>query len=98
MVESEADQLPEDVMLGAVVYGHEQMKSAIDAINRLVEKAGKPEWEWSPEPQDQAVVAKITELAHASFEEAYKLRDKQARSSRLKEIYASVEAKLAEQV
>jgi polyribonucleotide nucleotidyltransferase len=98
MVESEADQLPEDVMLGAVVFGHEQMKAAIDAINRLVEKAGKPEWEWSPEAQDQAVVAKITELAQASFEEAYKLRDKQARSSRLKEIYASVEAKVAELV
>jgi polyribonucleotide nucleotidyltransferase len=51
MVESEAQQLSEEVMLGAVVYGHEQMKAVIDAIHALVEEGGKPEVEWSPAPR-----------------------------------------------
>ena len=63
MVESEADQLPEDVMLGAVVYGHEQMRAAIDAINRLVEKAGKPEWDWQPAAKDEETVSRIKSLS-----------------------------------
>src|ERR1700691_467912 len=62
MVESEADQLSEDVMLGAVVFGHTQMQVAIDAINELVEAAGKPEWDWKPEAKDEALVAKIAAL------------------------------------
>jgi polyribonucleotide nucleotidyltransferase len=51
MVESEAHQLSEDVMLGAVVFGHEQMQVAIDAIDELVELGGKPEWDWKPAPR-----------------------------------------------
>jgi polyribonucleotide nucleotidyltransferase len=94
MVESEADQLAEDVMLGAVVFGHTQMKAAIDAIHRLVEKAGKPEWDWQPDAKDEALVAKITGLAEGPLQEAYKLRNKQERSTRLKEIYAHVDAQL----
>jgi len=94
MVESEADQLPEDVMLGAVVFGHTQMKAAIDAIHRLVEKAGKPEWDWQPEAKDEAFVAKVTGLAEGPLQEAYKLRNKQERSNRLKEIYSQVETQL----
>ena len=46
MVESEAQELPEDVMLGAVVFGHEQMQAAIKAIDELAEVAGKPAWDW----------------------------------------------------
>ena len=65
MVESEAHELPEDVMLGAVVYGHEQMQTVIDAINELVEMAGKPEWDWKAPERDQTLVARITELAEA---------------------------------
>ncbi|MEN9764922.1 MAG: polyribonucleotide nucleotidyltransferase [Pseudomonadota bacterium] len=94
MVESEAQQLPEDVMLGAVVFGHTQMKAAIDAIHRLVEKAGKPEWQWQPEAKDEALVAKVTNLAEGPLQEAYKLRNKQERSNRLKEIYSQVENQL----
>jgi polyribonucleotide nucleotidyltransferase len=94
MVESEAQQLPEDVMLGAVVFGHTQMKAAIDAIHRLVEKAGKPEWQWQPEAKDEALVAKVTNLAEGPLQEAYKLRNKQERSNRLKEIYRQVENQL----
>ena len=53
MVESEAHELPEDVMLGAVVFGHEQMQVAINAIDELVEAAGKPEWDWKAPVPDQ---------------------------------------------
>jgi len=97
MVESEADQLPEDVMLGAVVFGHEQMRHAIDAINRLVEKAGKPEWDWKPAAQNEALIARIKALAEDSFKQAYLLRNKQERSQRLKEIYSHVETTLAQE-
>ena len=97
MVESEADQLPEDVMLGAVVFGHEQMRHAIDAINRLVEKAGKPEWDWKPATQDVALVDRIKALAEEAFKEAYLLRNKQERSQRLKEIYSMVESTLSQE-
>ncbi len=90
MVESEADQLSEDEMLGAVVFGHEQMQTAIDAIHRLVEKAGKPAWEWEPHKVDEAVTDKIYSMAEKEIEEAYLIQDKQDRSSKLKEIYESV--------
>ena len=90
MVESEADQLSEDEMLGAVVFGHEQMQTAIDAIHRLVEKAGKPAWEWESHKIDEAVTDKICSMAEKEIEEAYLIQDKQDRSSKLKEIYESV--------
>ena len=95
MVESEANQLSEEIMLGAVVHGHEQMRVAIDAINRLVEKAGKPEWDWKPAPKDEALIAKIKGMAEAQLREAYGLRNKQERSQRVKSIYADVEAAIA---
>jgi polyribonucleotide nucleotidyltransferase len=98
MVESEADQLSEDIMLGAVVFGHDQMRAAIQAIHSLVEKAGKPEWDWQPASKDEALVARITALAETEFKAAYQIRNKQERSQRLKEVYASVEAQLAADV
>ncbi|MCG1047627.1 MULTISPECIES: polyribonucleotide nucleotidyltransferase [Mycetohabitans] len=97
MVESEADQLPEEVMLGAVVFGHEQMQVAIDAIHDLVKEGGKPEWDWQPAPKDEALIARVTELALAELQAAYQIRQKQQRSAKLKEVYAAVTAKLAEQ-
>jgi polyribonucleotide nucleotidyltransferase len=63
MVESEADQLSEEVMLGAVVFGHEQGNIAIAAINELVRDAGKPEWDWQAPAKDEAFIAKVTALA-----------------------------------
>jgi polyribonucleotide nucleotidyltransferase len=95
MVESEAQQLPEDIMLGAVVYGHEQMQTAINAIQDLVRDAGKPEWDWSAEPKDEPLIAKVTALADGPLREAYQLRQKQARSDKLKAITKDVMAKLA---
>jgi polyribonucleotide nucleotidyltransferase len=101
MVESEADQLPEDVMLGAVVFGHEQGRIAINAIHDLVREAGKPLWaesgEWAPEAKDQAFIAKVAELAEPKLRAAYQIRSKQARTQALREAYAATKAALAEQ-
>ena len=97
MVESEAHQLPEDVMLGAVVYGHEQMQVAIDAIDELVEVAGKPEWDWQPPARNESLVARVAELAEADLREAYRLRNKQARTLRIREIENAVAARVAEE-
>ena len=90
MVESEADQLPEDVMLGAVVFGHEQMQTAIAAINELVVAAGKPEWDWKPAPRDDALIARIAEIAEPDLRAAFQLKQKQARSQTIDAIWKRV--------
>ena len=95
MVESEAQQLSEEVMLGAVVYGHEQMQAAINAIAELTEEAGAPAWDWTPPAQDQALVDGITRIAETPLKEAYKIRQKQLRYGRIDEIRNSVVAELA---
>lgn len=79
MVESEANCLPEQTMLDAVLYGHEQMQSAINAINELAAEAGKPRWEWSAPPADETLAEKVAQVAQASLTEAYAIADKQAR-------------------
>ncbi len=86
MVESEADILPEDVMLGAVVYGHEQMQVVINAINELVEEAGKPEWDWAPAAKNEELVAKLNALVEADLQEAFRIANKQLRTQRIREI------------
>ncbi|AVZ78918.1 polyribonucleotide nucleotidyltransferase [Zoogloeaceae bacteirum Par-f-2] len=98
MVESEAKELSEEVMLGAVVFGHEQMQHAIRAINELVEVAGKPEWDWQPPPVNEPLIARITELAQADLEQAFNITSKQARSERLADIRKRVIAELTEGV
>ncbi|UJB64744.1 polyribonucleotide nucleotidyltransferase [Acidovorax sp. YS12] len=97
MVESEALQLPEDVMLGAVVFGHEQGQVAINAIHELVRDAGKPVWDWQPEAKDDALIAKVAELAEGPLRAAYQNRNKQLRTQACREAYAAVKAGLAEQ-
>ncbi|WP_374259809.1 polyribonucleotide nucleotidyltransferase [Zoogloea sp.] len=94
MVESEALELPEDVMLGGVVFGHTQMQAAITAINELVDLAGKPEWEWQAPAKDEALIARVTELAAAKIEEAFRITAKQARSQQLSAIGDEVHAAL----
>ncbi len=86
MVESEAMELSEEVMLGAVVYGHEQMQVAINAINELVEVAGKPEWDWQAPARDEALWNRVSELAESKLQEAYRLTQKQVRSQRINEL------------
>ncbi len=88
MVESEADVLTEDVMLGAVVYGHEQMQTVINAINEFVEEAGKPEWDWAPAAKNEELVARLNELVEADLQEAYRITSKQKRTQRVNEISA----------
>ena len=90
MVESEAQQLPEDVMLGAVVFGHDQMQAVINAINEMVDEIGVPEWNWMAPQKDEAQIARIAQAAEASLREAYQIKQKQARTVRLKEITAKV--------
>ena len=97
MVESEAKQLSEEIMLGGVVFGHEQMQAAINAIHDLVEEAGKPEWDWQPAPKNEPLIAAVTALASEGLKAAYEIRQKQERSSKLKEVYASVKQALVEQ-
>ena len=94
MVESEAQELSEEAMLGAVVFGHEQMQAAIRAINELVEVAGKPEWDWQPPARNEALVARIEQLARQPLEEAFRITAKQARSQRLDEIRRDTQATL----
>jgi polyribonucleotide nucleotidyltransferase len=94
MVESEADQLSEEIMLGAVVFGHEQGKVAIAAINDLVREAGKPEWKWHAPAKDEAFIAKIQGLAEAPLHAAYQIRSKQARTQATREAAAGVFAAL----
>lgn len=97
MVESEAQQLPEEVMLGAVVYGHEQGKIAIDAIHDLVREGGKPAWDWTPPAKDEALIAKVTELGEELLRAAYQQRNKQVRTQACREAYAKVKDALAAQ-
>ncbi len=94
MVESEAQQLSEEIMLGAVVFGHEQMRAAIDAINALVEVAGKPEWDWQAPAKDEALIAKIVELAEADLRAAYQITSKQSRTQATKDVVSKVVAAL----
>ncbi|MBK0097933.1 polyribonucleotide nucleotidyltransferase [Erwinia sp. S63] len=79
MVESEAEVLTEDQMLGAVVFGHEQQQVVIENINSLVAEAGKPRWDWQPEPANDALIARVAALAEAGIADAYRITDKQER-------------------
>jgi len=94
MVESEAQELPEEVMLGAVVYGHQQMQAVIDAINEMAEEAGRPLWDWEPPKQDAELLAKLESAAKANLEAAYQIKQKQSRSQRVDEIRGEVLAEL----
>jgi len=91
MVESEAKELPEDVMLGSVVFGHEQMQTAINAINELVEMAGKPEWDWQAPAKNEALVARVSEIAKNGLEEAFNITSKPERSERINQIRKEVQ-------
>jgi len=86
MVESEASELPESVMLDAVMYGHEQMQVAIDAINELVAEAGEPSWDWQPPVTDQSVIDAVTEYCETALAEAYKIPGKPERQARISEL------------
>ncbi len=94
MVESEAKQLPEDVMLGSVVYGHEQMRAAIKAIRELAAEVNAPAWEWQPPAGNDALAKAVADASEAAFTEAYQIADKQERYARLDAIRAATSEKL----
>ncbi len=97
MVESEALELPEDTMLGGVVYGHEQMQAAIQAIHELAEVAGKPAWEWQAPVKNESLIARVAELAESDLRGAFEIKQKQTRNARLSEIRKATAEKLAEE-
>ena len=92
MVESEAQALDEEQMLGAVMFGHEQSQVAIKAIRELGEEAGKPRWEWQPPPTDDALESRVTSEDNGRIKAAYRVSDKAKRQNTLNEIRAEVRA------
>ncbi len=94
MVESEADRLPEDVMLGAVMFGHEQMQVAIEAIRSLAKEAGRPPIVWTPPAEDKALAAGIAKFVPA-ITEAYGIAEKQVRYAKIAELKKQCVAELA---
>jgi len=90
MVESEARLLPENVMLDAVMFGHEQMQTAIAAINELAAECSKPKWDWQAAEKDESLAAAVAEKATAGLTEAYAIAEKQARQEAVAELRSSV--------
>ena len=97
MVESEAQQLSEEIMLGAVVFGHEQSRIAIDAIHELVRDAGKPVWDWQAPAKDEPLIAQVGALGEEALRSAYQIRNKQSRTHACRDAYATVKAGLTAQ-
>ncbi len=89
MVESEADLLSEDIMLGAVMFGHEKLQTAITTIEALAKEVGNPAWEWQAAEENSALIGAVESGYANEVRDAYKIQDKQDRSSRLSEIRSS---------
>ncbi len=94
MVESEAKQLSEEIMLGGVMFGHEQGIVAIHAIHELVRDAGKPMWDWKAPAKDESLIARVGALAKDKLVAAYQIRNKQARTQACRAAYADVKTAL----
>jgi len=94
MVESEAKELPEDVMLGSVIHGHEQMQVAIKAISELAAEVKTPAWEWESAPVDEALGKAVADASATDFGDAYQVADKQDRYERLSAIRSATMEKL----
>lgn len=94
MVESEADVLPEDIMLGSVVFGHEQMQVAIRAINEFADEVNPEVWDWQPPETDTALIQRIRDIAGQAIDDAFKIKQKQARNIQLDEAWRAVESAL----
>ena len=94
MVESEAQQLSEEIMLGAVLFGHEQMQAAINAINELTEKAGQPRWEWTPPADAGVVLEAVRAEAGDRMAQAFAITDKLERRDRVAEVKTAVKEAL----
>ena len=98
MVESEADVLSEDVMLGAVMFGHQQMQVAINAINELVAEAGKPKWTWAAPAADESLVSALKTALGDRLTQAFAVRDKLERKDAISALKKEVIASMADQI
>ncbi len=99
MVESEANELPEDIMLGGVLYAHQEMQAVVQAVAELAKDCAKPMWEWAAEPENEALTAAVTEQYGAAIGEAYQITDKMERYTKLGELRdAAVEALVNEEI
>ena len=90
MVESEANELSEDVMLGAILYGHQQMQVVIDAINELADEAGVTAWDWVAPSREAALAEKIASLAENELRAAFQIKQKQVRSETIDSIWSRI--------
>ncbi len=95
MVESEAQELTEDEMLGAVLFAHQEMQVAINAINELVAEAGKPKWDWAPAAKNEALIAQVRELVGEGIAAAYQVADKMQRQGALSDLRSKAVEALA---
>jgi polyribonucleotide nucleotidyltransferase len=95
MVESEAKELTEDQMLGAVLFAHQEMQTVINAINELVSEAGKPRWDWQAPQADAELVAAVEAAASGPLGEAYRITEKTERYERVGQVKDDVVAQLA---
>ena len=95
MVESEANGLSEEIMLGAVMFGHEQMQIAISTINELVAEVGKPAWDWVAPAEDEELAAAVATQAQDGMTAAYMITDKQERQAAVGDVKAAAVAALA---
>jgi len=95
MVESQANELSEDVMLGAVLYAHQEMQVAIDAIDELVKEAGKPAWDWEQQVVNESLKELVSGAVRSDLGEAYRITDKMERQTRVSELRKSTIASLA---
>ena len=99
MVESEASELPEDIMLGSVLYAHQELQAVVQAVNELAKDAAKPTWEWTAEPQNETLKAAVEGAFGEQIKEAYRITDKMQRYGRLGELRdAAVEQLSSEEV
>ncbi len=94
MVESEAKELSEDIMLEAVFYGHSQMQTVIKAVNELAAEAGNPAWEWEPPASDENLIQQVTDLVKTPLGDAYRIQEKPARYARIDEIRSEAVSQL----
>ena len=97
MVESEANVLTEDQMLGAVMFGHQQLQTAIEAIDDLAERAGKPAWNWQPAETDEALAKQVESHSRDAIEQAYRIAEKTARQDALSGVRSDTVDTITEQ-
>ncbi|MDM8566653.1 polyribonucleotide nucleotidyltransferase [Candidatus Halobeggiatoa sp. HSG11] len=96
MVESEANELTEEIMLNSVLFGHQQMQVVIEAINDMATNVAKPKWDWKPKPVDDKLVAKVLELAESSLRKGYQIQDKLVRRTTVTNTCKEIAKQLAD--